>query len=76
MYIGVFPGFFDVTRVTTRDIVVVRLVSAADPFCGNIILVAMLNWTSLMIASQSARRRPNVVNSVVLFIVIGLILIL
>lgn len=71
-----FPGICDVTRVTKLDIVVISLISAAGPFCGNIILVAMLNWASLMIASQSARRRPNVVTGVVLFIVTGLTLIL
>jgi threonine/homoserine/homoserine lactone efflux protein len=75
-YIGVLPGFFDVTRVTTLDIAFVGLVSAAVPFCGNIILAVMLDRASLLIASKSARRRLNVVTGVVLFIVAGLILIM
>jgi threonine/homoserine/homoserine lactone efflux protein len=75
-YIGVLPGFFDVTNVTTLDIVIVGLVSAAVPFCGNIILALMLNRASLLIASQSARRRLNILTGVVLFIVAGLILII
>ena len=75
-YIGVLPGFFDVTRVTMLDIAFVGLVSAAVPFCGNIILAVMLDRASLLIASKSARRRLNVVTGVVLFIVAGLILIM
>jgi len=76
IYIGVLPGFFDVTRVTTLDIVFVGLVSAAIPFCGNIILAVMLDRAGLLIASKSARRRLNVVTGVVLFILAGLILIM
>ena len=75
-YIGVLPGFFDVIRVTTLDIAFVGLVSAAVPFCGNIILAVMLDRASLLIASKSARRHLNVVTGVVLFIVAGLILIM
>ena len=75
-YIGVLPGFFDVTRVTTLDIAFVGLVSAAVPFCGHIILAVMLDRASLLIASKSARRRLNVVTGVVLFILAGLILIM
>ena len=41
-HIGVLPGFFDLTRVTTLDILVVGLVLAAVPFCGNVILVECL----------------------------------
>jgi len=54
----------------------VGLVSAAVPFCGNIILAVMLDRASLLIASKSARRHLNVVTGVVLFIVAGLILIM
>ena len=75
-YIGVLPGFFDVTRVTTLDILVVGLVSTAVPFCGNVILAVMLDRVSLLIASQNARRRLNIITGVVLFIVAGLILIM
>ena len=49
-YIGILPGFFDVTRVTTLDIAFVGLVPAAVPFCGNIILAVMLDRASLLIA--------------------------
>ena len=75
-YIGVLPGFFDVTNVNTLDIAIVGLVSAAVPFCGNIILALMLNRASLLIESQSARRRLNILTGVVLFIVAGLILVI
>ena len=64
------------TRMTTLDIVVVGLVSAAVAFCGNIILVAMLDRASPLIASQSSRRRLNFVIRVMLFIVAGIILIM
>lgn len=52
-YIGVLPRFFDVTRVTTLDVLFVGLVSAAVPFCDNVILAAMLGRASLMIVSQN-----------------------
>ena len=65
-------GFFDVTRVTTLDILVLGLVSAALPFCGNVILAGMFDLASLLIALQNVRRRPNIVTGVVLFIVAGL----
>ena len=73
-YIGVLPGFFDVARVTTLDILVVGLVSAAVLFYGNVILAIMLDWASLLIASQNARHRLNIVTGGVLFILAGLIL--
>ena len=47
---------------------VVGLVSAAVPFCGNVILAVMLDRASLLIASQNARRRLNIVIGVALFI--------
>ena len=75
-HIEVLSGFFNVTRVTTRDILVVALVSAALPFCGNFILAVMLDRASLLIASQNARRHLNIVTSVVLFILAGFILIM
>ena len=75
-YMRVLPGFFDVTRVTTVDIVGVGLVSVAVPFCGNIILELMLDRASLLIESQSAHRRIYVVTGVVLFIVANIILIM
>jgi len=53
----VLPGFFDVTRLTKLDILVVGLVLAAVPFCGNSFLAGMLDRASLSIASQNARRR-------------------
>ena len=71
-YIGVLPGFFGVTQVTTLDILVVGLVSAAVPFCDNVILAAMLDRASLSIAWQNACRRLNIVTGMLLFIVAGL----
>ena len=70
------PGFFNETRATREDILVVGLFSAAVPFYGNIILAAMLDRARLLIAPQSARRRFNSVTRLVLFIVAGLILIM
>ena len=49
--IGVLPGIFDVTCVTTLGISVVCQISAAITLFGNIILGAMLDLASLLIAS-------------------------
>ena len=65
---GCCPDFINVTHVSALDIVGVGLVSAAVPFCGNIILVAIPDRASLLIVSQSECRRRNVVTGVVLFL--------
>src|SRR5690606_2208917 len=36
-YMGVLPGFFDLTRVTGPDIAAIILMSALIPFCGNLV---------------------------------------
>jgi len=53
----VLPGFLDEIYLTTLDIAFVVLVSAAVPSFGNTILAPILSRASLIIASQSARRR-------------------
>ena len=53
-YIGVLPGFFDVTRVSTLRIAVAGPILAAVWFCSNIILAVTLDRASLLSASQSA----------------------
>jgi len=73
-YIGILPGFFDVTALTALDIAVIGGISAAVPFSGNIILALMLDRVSALIASPLARRRLNVATGLVLFMVAGLIL--
>ena len=75
-YNGALPGFVNVTRVNTLDIVLVVWVLAALKFCGNINLVVMLDRTFRLIASQIARCRLNVVTGAVLFNLAGLILIM
>ena len=49
-YIGLLLGFFDVTRVTKLDTLVVGLVSAAVAFYGNVILAVMHDRARLLIA--------------------------
>ena len=75
-YNGALPGFVNVTRVNTLDIVLVVLVLATLTFCGNNNLVVMLDRTVRLIALQSARCRLDVVTGAVLLNLAGLILIM
>lgn len=58
-YMGVLPGFFDLTRVTPADIALVVALSALVPFAGNIGLALFVTRLRRRIASPAALRRTN-----------------
>ena len=74
-YIGILPGFFDVSRLQIGDIILVALISALVPFIGNLILGLAVGRARQLISSVSARRRLNQVSGVILILVGGLILV-
>ena len=41
-YMGILPGFFDLSAITAVDIAVIALLSAGVPFVGNIALAAFI----------------------------------
>lgn len=65
-YMGVLPGFFDISALTAADIVVICLLSAAVPFIGNLALAVGVDRARRLIASPESVRRLNIASGVLL----------
>ena len=72
-YMGILPGFFDISQVTTLDIVAICILSAIVPLVGNVVLALSFNWARGFLASSTAVRRTNVTAGVLL-IVVGVVI--
>lgn len=72
-YMGVLPGFFDLSRVTGWDIAVILAISAAVPLLGNIGLAFFLDRARALLQSPESLRRVNI-GSGVLLVLVGLII--
>ena len=74
-YMGVLPGFFDLTRVTAPDIVAILLVSALVPMAGNLCLALFLDRARQLLSSPEKIHKLNVTSGILLIgvgLVIGL----
>ncbi len=74
-YMGVLPGFFDLTVLTTMDIAAICALSALIPLFGNVVLSLLLHRARAIIKSPSAVRKMNLTSGILLIavgIVIGL----
>ena len=60
-YMGLLPGFFDLTQITWIDIAVILPISAAVPFLGNLILALFVDRMKRLVSSPSALRRTNII---------------
>lgn len=60
-YMGVLPGFFDLTRVTAPDIAAIIALSVVIPLAGNLLLAASIDRARRLLTSPAALRRMNVV---------------
>ncbi|MGL4414339.1 LysE family translocator [Roseinatronobacter monicus] len=58
-YMGVLPGFFDLTRVTWADITAIILVSVAIPMFGNLALALLIDKARALLRSGKAIARTN-----------------
>ncbi len=72
-YMGVLPGFFDLTRVTGLDIAAIIAVSATVPMLGNMALALFVDRARRLLQSPSALRRLNRISGLLL-ITVGLII--
>lgn len=72
-YMGVLPGFFDLTRVTTLDIVVICTASLIVPLVGNLALAVSVDRARRFLSSQRAIARTNRIAGTALIAVGGLI---
>ncbi|MHA3913895.1 LysE family translocator [Halovulum sp. GXIMD14793] len=74
-YMGVLPGFFDLSAVTALDITVICLISAIVPLIGNLILGVFVGRARALIRSPQGLARLNIGAGILLIgvgIVIGL----
>ena len=68
-YIGVLPGFFDLSRVTLLDIVAICAISAVLPFLGNLTLSIMVDRVRHVLSSPATLRKVNTISGVLLILV-------
>ena len=68
-YIGVLPGFFDLSRVTLLDIVAICAISAVLPFLGNLTLSIMVDRVRHLLSSPATLRKVNTISGVLLILV-------
>lgn len=68
-YIGVLPGFFDLTRVTVPDIAAIVFLSAAVPLVGNLAIALCIDRARRFLESPQALRRANVCAGIMLIAV-------
>ncbi|WP_166417900.1 LysE family translocator [Cochlodiniinecator piscidefendens] len=72
-YMGMLPGFFDLTSITAPDIAAIVAVSILVPFIGNLGLALSLDKIRDLLRSPSALRRMNI-SAGILLIFVGLII--
>lgn len=58
-YMGVLPGFFDMSGLTVPDIAAICALSALVPLIGNLLLGASLGRVRALMAAPAALRRMN-----------------
>jgi threonine/homoserine/homoserine lactone efflux protein len=65
-YMGMLPGFFDLTRINGWDIAVILAVSATIPMIGNLSLALFIGRARQLLASPDSVRRINLISGVLL----------
>ena len=68
-YIGILPGFFDLSDVTSLDIIVICTISAFVPFLGNLVLSIMVDRVRHLLSSPAAFRKVNISSGILLILV-------
>jgi threonine/homoserine/homoserine lactone efflux protein len=68
-YMGVLPGFFDLTRVTGPDIAVILLLSMSIPLLGNLATAFAVGQARRLLSSPQALRRINIAAGALLILV-------
>lgn len=68
-YMGVLPGFFDLTRLTRLDIAAICFLSLIVPLVGNLILSLFIDRARRLLTSPIALRRMNTTAGVLLIAV-------
>ena len=72
-YMGVLPGFFNLTEVALLDLIAIVVVSSIVPLLGNLILASFVNKARTFLQSARAVRRINIMSGMLL-IAVGLVI--
>ena len=72
-YMGMLPGFFDLTILTWADIIAICFLSFLVPLVGNLVLAASIHRVKAFLTSPKAVRRTNITAGSLL-ILVGLVI--
>ncbi len=72
-YMGVLPGFFDLTRLTWPDIAAIVAASMVVPLVGNIFFAFFVDRARRLLTSPRALRRTNITAGSLL-VLVGLVI--
>lgn len=65
-YMGVLPGFFDLSRITGADIAAIIAISVTIPMLGNLAMALMIDRLRLLLRSPAALTRLNRISGALL----------
>lgn len=68
-YMGVLPGFFDLSRIMPMDIAAIVFLSFVIPLIGNLSLALFVDRIRRIMSSPNAIRRTNIVSGWLLIVV-------
>ena len=68
-YMGILPGFFDMTAINGWDIAAIAFLSMIVPFFGNVVMAVFIDRARAMISTPEARGRINMISGVALILV-------
>ena len=72
-YLGILPGFFNLSKLTIADCITIALVSSLIPFLGNLTLAVMVEKSREILGSAAAVRKLNILSGCLL-IFVGLLI--
>ena len=72
-YLGILPGFFNLSKLTITDCITIALVSSLIPFLGNLTLAVMVEKSREILSSAAAVRKLNILSGCLL-IFVGLLI--
>ena len=72
-YMGMLPGFFDLTRLTWADIGAICFLSFVVPLLGNLVMAASIGRARALLTSPTAIRRMNL-GAGALLMLVGLVI--
>ena len=72
-YMGMLPGFFDLTALTWIDIGVICFLSLLVPLLGNLSLAVFIGRARRLLTSPRALKRTNVISGILL-IAVGVVI--